>query len=102
MIPLSPDKLLLAADRLIAELEQLANQDDELSPQRLEQCARALCTQLKAIQDLEAHNLRQVQTETGQKYTRYEDLPPPSPAEQDRFYDRLKSAIHRIENGTKL
>lgn len=31
------------------------------------------------------------------QYTRYEDLPPPSPEEQDRFYERLEKTIGRIE-----
>jgi len=31
------------------------------------------------------------------QYTRYEDLPPPSPEEQDRFYERLETTIGRME-----
>ena len=31
------------------------------------------------------------------QYTRYEDLPPPSPEEQDRFYKRLEKTIGSIE-----
>ncbi len=30
-------------------------------------------------------------------FTRYEDLPPPSPEEQDRFYERLEKTIGDIE-----
>jgi len=102
MIDLSSDTLLSAANRLLEEFDKLAAQKDDFPIQKLEQCAKALCSQLKAIQELEAHNDRQSQTETGQTYTRYEDLPPPSPAEQDRFYARLKSAIARIEDGTEI
>ncbi len=30
-------------------------------------------------------------------FTCYEDLPPPSPEEQDRFYERLEKTIGDIE-----
>lgn len=102
MTTLSLDNLYAAAARILDELGRLSAEQDTLKLQQLEQCARALNAQLKAIQDLEAHHLRQAQTEIGQKYTRYEDLPPPSPDEQDRFYARLKSAIHRIETGPEI
>ena len=102
MTQLSSETLIAAAECLIVEIGTHADNQDPLELQRLEQCARALCGQLKAIQELDAHNLRQAQAETGQKYTRYEDLPPPSPAEQDRFYERLKSAIRRIEDGPEI
>lgn len=100
MTELSPEQLIFAVRRLLAQIGKLSAEEDDVSPQKLEQSARALCSQLKAIQELEAHNLRQVQSQTDEKYTRYEDLPPPSPAEQDRFYARLKSAIHRLETGS--
>ena len=102
MTALSSETLITAAERLIAEIGTHAGNQELLELQKLEHCARALTAQLKAIQDLEAHNKRQTQHKTGQTYTRYEDLPPPSPAEQDRFYARLKSAIHRIENGPEI
>jgi len=89
MTKLMPDNILRAANRLITELGALAEEDNAVAPQRLEQCAKALCSQLKAIQDLEAHNLRQSQAQTGQKYTRYEDLPPLTLEERDRFKQDL-------------
>ncbi len=89
MINLSSDTLLSAANRLTEELGKLAAQEDDLPIQKLEQCAKALCSQLKAIQELEAHTLRQTQTDTGQKYTRYEDLPPLMPEDRDRLKQDL-------------
>ena len=102
MTALSSETLITAAERLITEIGTHAGNKEALDLQKLEHCARALTAQLKAIQDLDAHNKRQTQHKIGQTYTRYEDLPPPSPAEQDRFYARLKSAIHRIENGPEI
>ena len=100
---LTPDNILLAANRLITELGVLAEEDDAVAPQRLEQCAKALCSQLKAIQDLEAHNLRQSQAKTGQKYTRYEDLPPLMPEDRDRLEkDLIKLLSTRDTDTTKF
>lgn len=89
MTELSLNNLHAAANRLIEELGKLASDKEALQIQRLEQCARALNVQLKAIQELEAHKLRQSQAETGQTYTRYEDLPPLTLEERDRFKQDL-------------
>jgi len=89
MTTLSSDTLIAAADRLITEIGTHAGNQDTLELQGLEQCARTLCTQLKAIQDLDAHNLRQQQAETGQKYTPYEDLPPLTLEERDRLKQKF-------------
>lgn len=89
MTTLSSETLIAAAERLIEEIGVQATEKDTLQLQRLEQCARALNAQLKAIQELEAHNQRQSQYETGQTYTRYEDLPPLMPEDRERLKEEL-------------
>jgi len=73
----------------MSEIGQLAEPNAELDLQKLEQCSKAFCFQLKAIQDLEAHNSRQTQRETEQTYSRYEDLPPLRPEDHDRLKQDL-------------
>jgi len=76
MTPLSSDNLIAAANRLITEIGAEADNTETLELQRLELCARGLCAQLKAIHELQTHNQRMAAIDTGQTYTRYEDLPP--------------------------
>ena len=51
---------------------------------------------LKARED----TLAQIETRDAKafakKHTRYEDMPPPTPEDEARFHDRLRSLIHRI------
>ena len=89
MTALSSKTLIAAAQRLIAEIGTHAGNQEALEVQKLEHCARALTAQLKAIQDLDAHNKRQTQHKTGQTYTRYEDLPPLMPEDRDRLKQDL-------------
>ena len=89
MTTLSSETLITAAERLIKEIGVQAGKEDTLQLQQLEQCARALNAQLKAIQELEAHNQRQTQHETGQTFTRYEDLPPLMPEDRERLKEEL-------------
>ena len=93
MTALSSKTLIAAAERLIAEIGTHAGNQDTLELQKLEHCARALTAQLKAIQDLEAHNKRQTQHKTGQTYTRYEDLPPLKPEDRDRLKEELNNLL---------
>lgn len=89
MTPLSPDPLIMAAARLIAEIGMQADNTEMLELQRLELCARGLCAQLKAIETLMAHNQRMAAIDTKQKYTRYEDLPPLTLEARDRLKQKL-------------
>jgi len=89
MKKLTPQSLVLAAHRLMIEIDKLAKSKEALELQKLEHAARALCGQLKAIEVLEAYTLSQAQKETEQKYTRYEDLPPLMPEDRDRLKQDL-------------
>ena len=93
MTELSLNHLNAAAARILEEIGNLSGDEDTLELQRLEHCARGLCGQLKAFQELEAHNQRQTQKAEGQKYTRYEDLPPLMPEDRDRLKEEL---IHKL------
>ncbi|WP_026941690.1 VOC family protein [Hellea balneolensis] len=85
MQQLSTDTLIEAVNRLMADIGIHAQNKEEAAVQRLDHCAKALCTQLKAIQELEAHNLRCHSAETDKKFTRYEDLPPLPVEDRERF-----------------
>lgn len=89
MTELSSKTLIAAAERFLTEIGEHADNQDSLDLERVEHCARALCAQLKAVQELDAHNRRQAQLETGQTYTRYEDLPPLMPEDRDRLKQDL-------------
>lgn len=89
MQQLSTDTLIEAATRLMKDIGKHAQAKEASAVQHLDQCAKALCTQLKAIQDLEAHNLRCHSAETDQKFTRYEDLPPLPVKDRERLEREL-------------
>lgn len=83
------DTLIEAALRLMKDIGTHAQTEEASAVQDLDQCARTLCMQLKAIQDLEAYNLRCQSAETDQKYTRYEDLPPLPVEDRERLEREL-------------
>jgi len=89
MTELSTDTLIQAVNRLMVDIGINAESEEPAAVQRLDQCAKALCTQLKAIQDLEAHNLRCQSAEADQKFTRYEDLPPLPVKDRERLEREL-------------
>jgi len=53
MSDLPYDPLISATARIITEIGEHAAKNEPLALQRLEQCARGLCAQLKAIEALE-------------------------------------------------
>lgn len=92
-----------ALNCLMQDLEGLAETTaDNLDPLKFERSARAISACLKALQAVEDYNAKAAISRKDEKYTRYEDLPPPSPEEQDRFYARLESVIGKIEAGERL
>jgi len=92
-----------ALNRLIQDLESLADDGVDLAdPLKFERSARAISACLKSLGAVEDYNQQAAKIQKEEKYTRYEDLPPPSPEEQDRFYARLESVIGKIEAGETL
>ena len=58
--------------------------------------AKNLSALMKAQADTQAQfEAFRAKTEA-KKYTRYEDMPPPTPEDEARFHDRFRSLIHRI------
>ena len=105
----STQTLIQATHRLLAEIGAQTQIDvDDLQLQRLEHTARALCGQLKALSEIDALNAYAEAKTQEQSYTRYEDLPPLSPEEQERLKqhfitlldaDRIK---HEAEHAPEL
>lgn len=105
MIDLDP--LIAAVERLICDIGQMADSantdaadqslDGKAAPERLDKMARAISAQLKAMADIQTHNERAAQTDEDKKYLRYEDLPPPSPADRARFTQRFIDLVGQIE-----
>jgi hypothetical protein len=92
-----------AINHLLTEIGKLTvDTHESINPDQLERLARAISTHLKALQSLDDYNLKISQKDEDEKYTRYEDLPPPSPEDQDRFYARLESVIGKIKSGERL
>jgi len=103
MTDFMPAPMITAVNRLMLDVAVLAGDDEvALEPLTFERFARAISAGLTALRAVEDYNLQAAQKQTKEKYTRYEDLPPPSPEEQDRFYARLESVIGKIEAGDAL
>ncbi|WP_017930140.1 hypothetical protein [Robiginitomaculum antarcticum] len=89
-----------AIARLTDTLGQMADDlETEPQPERMDKLARAISAQLKAHADLTVHNDRAAKACEQQKYTAYEDLPPPSPEDRKRFIERLLIIVDKIEAG---
>lgn len=79
-----------AIERLLHDIGlQTEPSVEALDLPRLEKTARALCGQLKALENLAAYNAQCAATAHQQSYTSYEDLPPLSPEDRDRFEQKL-------------
>ena len=100
MTPIASAPLTQSIERLLCDSNLLTDADAlEIYPQKLDALARSISTHLKALSDLDAYNRKAAQDADNQKYTSYEDLPPPSPADRKRFYIRLQSLVNEINDG---
>lgn len=73
---------------LLAEIEAHTFRPGDLDPGRLDRLARAIQSQLKTLETLEARALREAEQKR-QAYTCFEDLPPPPPEERARMVKLL-------------
>lgn len=98
-IDLSP--LIFAVENMIEQIGDAAmcKGEERPTPDRLEKMAKSVTAQLKAIADIEQHNLRARQFGLDKEYTRYEDLPPPSPEERSRIAARFKEVVGQLAAG---
>ena len=99
MTIIDPAPLERTIRRLLEQLEADESQLSELSPDQYEKLARAINVQMKAVQEIYAHNQRIAAQEKQNEYLNYDDLPPPSPEQQAQFIERLMRLYHRL-NGT--
>jgi len=93
----------LGRQRLLADIDDLtADEVQSLELMRLENTARVLCTQLKALGHVDAYNAHMVAKTQEQSYTRYEDLPPLNPEEQERLKQHFNALLNpdRIKHKT--
>ncbi len=74
--------------RLLAEIATQSS-DSDPNLKRLETLARLVSIHLKAIDELQDHERREAERKEQSKYTRFEDLAPPSPEEQARMIETL-------------
>ena len=89
--------------RLIYEVDALVDEGcEDVRPEILDKYARAITSQLKALQEIDAHNRAQDKNEQSRTYTAYEDFPAPTPQERERFKQRLESLIAKIETRKKV
>jgi broad-specificity NMP kinase len=91
-----------SVNRLLSDLRCIVDShcpaDDHqtlmLQAQSLDKIARTVSSNLKSLTDLETYNERVKSAEEKKAYTRYEDLPPLSPADEERFRERVKSLFN--------
>lgn len=69
---------------------------------QLERYARAMAAHIKVIAEIEAHNRQVAANSDSEKYTAYEDLPPPNPDERQRVIQRVLALAARFETGAGL
>mgnify|MGYP000040806475 CR=1 FL=1 len=100
----SPPQNIENLDKAIAcLLEQIGHLIDEadgdIPTERMDKLAKSISVHLKAHADTTAHNRNLAARETAKKYTRYEDLPPLSPEDRERFKARFLDLISRLQAG---
>lgn len=61
-----------------------------------EKTARAISVVIKSLDDISEKRERSLKRQMAESYTSYEDLPPPSPEEDARFYAEFKRLYNSI------
>ena len=87
---------------MLAQLDALSLDEGEPAPDRYEKLARAISVQMKAVQDIYAHNQRCAAQEEASEYLDYDDLPPPSPEQRTQFIERLMHLYHKLNGAEDL
>ncbi len=96
MKPIDAFALQDALIRLLHDSSTLSS-DIEARPEQLEKIARAISVHVKALTDIAEYNEILSYKEGKKKYSRYEDIPPPSPEERARFVERLYALIDKVD-----
>ncbi len=85
---------------LIADLEamnQPTQTESQVDPP--DRNPKDISITLKALDDVQAQIEKAEAKETAKKYTRWEDLPPPSPEDEERFYEEFKRLFRIVADG---
>jgi len=85
---------------LIADLEAM-NQPSPVEGQTdpPDRNPRNISITLKALDDVRVQIEKAEAKETARQYTRWEDLPPPSPEDEERFYEEFKRLFRIVADG---
>lgn len=62
----------------------------------LDKCPRAFSATLKALNEVVTQREAIEAKAKAEKYTRWEDLPPPSPEDEARYYEDFKRIYHAV------
>ncbi len=63
--------------------------------------ARAISTLLKTLDDMTARRTAIEARIAAKTHTRYEDMPPPTPEDEARFYERFRKLVGSITDGRR-
>lgn len=102
MIIIDPAPLERTIASLLLRLDALIRDDEAATPDVHEKLAKAISVQMKAVQDIYAHNQRVKVKEEQTKYLSYDELPPPSPEERAQFIKRLTRLYNRINDRSQI
>ena len=80
--------------RLVAELKALNAPPED--GDALDRSPRNISATLKAIDDVQSQIDKAEEKLTKQTYSRWEDLPPPSPEDEARYYEDFKRIFRRV------
>lgn len=85
---------------LLDQLGQLAGEAEGDPPtDRMDKIAKSISVHIKAHADIVEHNRKLSEQAQQVKYTRYEDMPPPSPEDRERFKARFLDLIDKLQSG---
>jgi len=95
----TPTDILLASERALQDklTALLASMEKEDAPPA-ENSARGIMALFKALDDIEARRARLAEKNAAKLNTRYEDMPPPTPEDEARFYAQFKSLVGLVDD----
>ena len=102
MIIIDPAPLERTIASLLLRLDALIRDVEAATPDVHEKLAKAISVQMKAVQDIYAHNQRVKVKEEQTKYLSYDELPPPNPEERAQFIKRLTRLYNRINDRSQI
>ena len=99
---IDPAPLQRTIAHLLAQLDAISSSGGEPAPEKHEKLARAINVQMKALQEINAHNQRCAAQEDQSEYLDYDELPPPNPEQRTQFIERLMRLYHRLNESGEI